>query len=69
MICFSNKLVGTPNFEQVFERFFISICNITIVLENLRISLNRDFDNEVLLRMCAETINYCVKLSTKRNFI
>ena len=50
------------------EVFFTSICNITIVLQ-IEEFLETGFDSEVLLSMCAETINYCVKLSTKRNCI
>ena len=34
----NNKCIGTHNFVQMFERFFTSVCNITIVLQNWRIS-------------------------------
>ena len=47
--------------NMCWEGFFASICNITSVLQNWRISLNRDFDREILVIMCAETINYGVK--------
>ena len=48
--------------NKYLEGFFTSICNITIMLQNWRISWKRGFDSEVLLSMCPETIIYCVKL-------
>ena len=48
--------------NKYLEGFFTSICNVTIMLQNWRISWKRGFDSEVLLSMCPETIIYCVKL-------